>query len=97
MRNGVDVIYVSNHGGRQLDHGQATLETLPEVVQAVAGRVPVIVGVSELDTRRACRFAAKAAELGAAKPAKAPKAKAAKATKASKGEIEKGQARGQDH
>lgn len=38
---------------------------LREAVDVVAGRVPVIVGVSELDTRRACRFAAKAAELGA--------------------------------
>lgn len=43
VRNGVDVVYVSNHGGRQLDHGQATLDMLPEVVQAVAGRVPVVV------------------------------------------------------
>ena len=40
---GVEVVYVSNHGGRQLDQGRATLDMLPEVVQAVAGRTTVIV------------------------------------------------------
>jgi isopentenyl diphosphate isomerase/L-lactate dehydrogenase-like FMN-dependent dehydrogenase len=38
---GVDVVYVSNHGGRQLDHTRACIDALPEVVAAVAGRVPV--------------------------------------------------------
>ena len=38
---GVDVVYVSNHGGRQLDHTQACIDVLPEVVDAVAGRAPV--------------------------------------------------------
>ncbi len=42
VQNGVDVVYVSNHGGRQLDHGQATLDMLPEVVKAVAGRATVV-------------------------------------------------------
>ena len=40
---GADVVYVSNHGGRQLDHGQGSIEVLPEVVEAVAGRAEVIV------------------------------------------------------
>lgn len=40
---GVDVVYVSNHGGRQLDHTRACIDALPEVVEAVAGRVPVVV------------------------------------------------------
>src|SRR5918999_4047554 len=40
---GADVVYVSNHGGRQLDHGQGSIEVLPEVVQAVAGRAEVLV------------------------------------------------------
>ena len=40
---GVDVVYVSNHGGRQLDHGRAAIDVLPEVVDAVAGRAEVIV------------------------------------------------------
>ena len=29
--HGVDVIYISNHGGRQLDHGLGTIDTLPEI------------------------------------------------------------------
>src|SRR5216117_4468244 len=41
--HGVDGVYVSNHGGRQLDHGRGTLDVLPEVVRAVAGRATVIV------------------------------------------------------
>jgi glycolate oxidase len=40
---GVDVVWVSNHGGRQLDHTRACIDALPEVVDAVAGRAPVIV------------------------------------------------------
>jgi len=40
---GVDVVYVSNHGGRQLDHTRATIDALPEVVEAVAGKAQVIV------------------------------------------------------
>jgi 4-hydroxymandelate oxidase len=43
VEHGVDVVYVSNHGGRQLDHAPATIETLPEVVDAVAGRAEVVV------------------------------------------------------
>lgn len=39
--HGVDVVYVSNHGGRQLDHGRGTMDVLPEVVQAVAGRARI--------------------------------------------------------
>jgi glycolate oxidase len=41
--HGVDVVYVSNHGGRQLDHGRGTLDVLPEVVTAIGGRARVIV------------------------------------------------------
>jgi glycolate oxidase len=37
VQHGVQVVYVSNHGGRQLDHGRGSLEVLPEVVQAVGG------------------------------------------------------------
>ena len=40
---GCDVIYVSNHGGRQLDHGRGTIEVLPEVVEAVGGKAKVVV------------------------------------------------------
>src|SRR5262249_29852876 len=38
VEHGVDWIYVSNHGGRQLDHGAGALEVLPEIVEAVGGR-----------------------------------------------------------
>jgi 4-hydroxymandelate oxidase len=40
---GVDAIVVSNHGGRQLDGAPATLDALPEVVEAVDGQVDVLV------------------------------------------------------
>jgi lactate 2-monooxygenase len=39
---GVDGIVVSNHGGRQVDGAIATLEALPAIVDAVSGRVPVL-------------------------------------------------------
>jgi isopentenyl diphosphate isomerase/L-lactate dehydrogenase-like FMN-dependent dehydrogenase len=41
VAHGADAIVVSNHGGRQLDGVPATLDALPEVVEAVAGRVEV--------------------------------------------------------
>jgi glycolate oxidase len=40
--HGVDVIWVSNHGGRQLDHGQGSAEVLPEIVEAVQGRAEIV-------------------------------------------------------
>ncbi|WP_084608251.1 alpha-hydroxy acid oxidase [Nisaea denitrificans] len=43
VERGVDVVYVSNHGGRQLDHGRGSLDVLPEVVDAVAGRAEIVV------------------------------------------------------
>ncbi|NXP40562.1 HAOX2 oxidase, partial [Leiothrix lutea] len=43
VRYGVQGIIVSNHGGRQLDEGPATIDALVEVVEAVRGRVEVYV------------------------------------------------------
>jgi isopentenyl diphosphate isomerase/L-lactate dehydrogenase-like FMN-dependent dehydrogenase len=43
IHHGVDFIWVSNHGGRQLDDGRATIDALPEIVEAVQGRVPIVV------------------------------------------------------
>lgn len=43
VRHGVDAVWVSNHGGRAEGSGRATIDALPEVAEAVAGRVPVIV------------------------------------------------------
>jgi glycolate oxidase len=40
--HGVDYIWVSNHGGRQIDHGLGSLDTLPEIVQAVNGRAKIV-------------------------------------------------------
>jgi 4-hydroxymandelate oxidase len=40
--NGCDAIVVSNHGGRQLDRAVASLDALPEVVDAVGDRVEVL-------------------------------------------------------
>ena len=43
VQNGVDAVWVSNHGGRAEGSGRATIDALPEIVTAVGGRVPVIV------------------------------------------------------
>src|SRR5881409_4418698 len=40
---GVRLIWVSNHGGRQLDHTQSSIEALPPIVEAVAGRAEVVI------------------------------------------------------
>mmetsp|Transcript_25531 Transcript_25531/g.65763 ORF Transcript_25531/g.65763 Transcript_25531/m.65763 type:complete len:386 (-) Transcript_25531:873-2030(-) len=42
VEHGADAVWVSNHGGRQLDHVPSTLEALPEVVAGVAGRIPIL-------------------------------------------------------
>ena len=43
VENGADGIIVSNHGGRATETGRGTIESLPEVVQGVGGRIPVLV------------------------------------------------------
>ncbi|MFN0105048.1 MAG: alpha-hydroxy acid oxidase [Bryobacteraceae bacterium] len=43
LRNGADGIVVSNHGGRSENSLQGTLEALPEIVEAVNGRMPVLI------------------------------------------------------
>jgi glycolate oxidase len=40
---GVEGIYISNHGGRQLDHGLGSIQLLPEIVAAVSGRATIII------------------------------------------------------
>ena len=39
----VDAIIVSNHGGRGEDSGRSTIDALPEIVEAVNGRIPVLI------------------------------------------------------
>jgi isopentenyl diphosphate isomerase/L-lactate dehydrogenase-like FMN-dependent dehydrogenase len=41
--HGVDGIIVSNHGGRATESGRASIECLPEVLDGVGGRIPVLV------------------------------------------------------
>jgi isopentenyl diphosphate isomerase/L-lactate dehydrogenase-like FMN-dependent dehydrogenase len=43
LEHGVDAIYVSNHGGRQLDHGRGSIDILSEVADAAAGKAAIIV------------------------------------------------------
>ncbi|MGI9259118.1 MAG: alpha-hydroxy acid oxidase, partial [Gammaproteobacteria bacterium] len=43
VEHGVDGLIVSNHGGRAIDSRRATIDSLPEVVDAVDGRIPVLV------------------------------------------------------
>ena len=43
IEHGVDWIYVSNHGGRQLDHGRGAMAVLPEIVEAVGGRAKIAI------------------------------------------------------
>jgi isopentenyl diphosphate isomerase/L-lactate dehydrogenase-like FMN-dependent dehydrogenase len=65
--HGVDVVYVSNHGGRQLDHGRGSLAVLPEVVEAVRGRARVWVDggfVRGTDVVKAIAHGASAVGLG---------------------------------
>jgi isopentenyl diphosphate isomerase/L-lactate dehydrogenase-like FMN-dependent dehydrogenase len=40
---GMDAIIVSNHGGRGEDSGRSTIDALPEIVEAVHGRMPILV------------------------------------------------------
>ncbi len=64
---GADGIVVSNHGGRQLDGAVAGITALPEVVEAVGGRVPVLVdgGVRRgIDVFRALALGASAVMVG---------------------------------
>lgn len=42
VEHGVDVIWISNHGGRQLDHGLGTLDMLPAISDNVEGEIPIV-------------------------------------------------------
>lgn len=67
IRNGVDAIWISNHGARQLDTTPATIEVLPEIARAVAGRVELYIdgGISRgTDALKAIALGARAVFIG---------------------------------
>lgn len=67
VEHGIDGIVVSNHGGRQLDSALASIEALPEIVEAVAGRCEVYLdgGVRRgTDVVKALALGARAVLLG---------------------------------
>ncbi len=64
---GVQIVWVSNHGGRQLDHTQATIDVLPEIVDAVAGRAEIVIDggfARGTDVIKAIALGAKAVAIG---------------------------------
>lgn len=67
VKAGADGIFVSNHGGRSIESGRGTLESLPEVVAGAAGKIPVFVdgGVRRgTDVYKALALGASAVGIG---------------------------------
>ncbi|WP_342643333.1 alpha-hydroxy acid oxidase [Rhodoligotrophos ferricapiens] len=67
VQHGVDVIYVSNHGGRALDHGRGTAQVLAEIVAEVNGRAQIIIDggfVRGTDVLKAIALGAQAVCMG---------------------------------
>jgi len=67
VEHGVSTIYISNHGGHQLDHGRATIEMLPEIVDAVRGRAEILLDggiVRGSDVLKAIALGARAVGIG---------------------------------
>ena len=67
VQHGVDVIWVSNNSGRQLDHGQGTMDMLPEIMDAVGGKAEIILDGGVLrgsDVIKAVALGARAVAIG---------------------------------
>lgn len=67
VKHGVGAVYISNHGGRQLDHGRATIEMLPEIVEAVGNKAEIVLdgGITRgSDVLKALALGAKAVAIG---------------------------------
>jgi 4-hydroxymandelate oxidase len=67
VEHGAAGVIVSNHGGRQLDTAPATIEALPSVVDAIGGKIPVLIdgGVRRgTDVVKALALGAQAALIG---------------------------------
>jgi isopentenyl diphosphate isomerase/L-lactate dehydrogenase-like FMN-dependent dehydrogenase len=69
VEHGADGVIVSNHGGRYLDGDPATIEVLPDIVDAVGGKIPVLVDSGfrrGTDILKALAIGAKAVLVGRA-------------------------------
>jgi glycolate oxidase len=67
VEHGVSAVYVSNHGGRQLDHGRATIDMLPEIADAVRGKAEIVLDGGILrgsDVLKAIALGAQAVAIG---------------------------------
>ncbi|MFA7390739.1 MAG: alpha-hydroxy acid oxidase [Pigmentiphaga sp.] len=69
QREGIDGVVVSNHGGRQLDGSVSSVESLPEIVQAVGGGMVILIDSgfrSGTDVAKAIALGADGVQLGRA-------------------------------
>lgn len=67
VEHGVEAVYVSNHGGRQLDHAPSAIEVLPEIVEAIGDRAEVVADSGFMrgtDVVKALAMGAKAVAIG---------------------------------
>ena len=67
VQHGIDLIYISNHGGRVLDHSRATIDMLPEIAKTVDGKVDILIDggfVRGSDVVKAICLGAKAVGIG---------------------------------
>ncbi len=67
VAHGVQAVYVSNHGGRQLVHNRATIDMLPEIVDAVGGKAEILLDggvVRGSDVLKAIALGARAVAIG---------------------------------
>jgi isopentenyl diphosphate isomerase/L-lactate dehydrogenase-like FMN-dependent dehydrogenase len=67
VAHGVSAVYVSNHGGRQLDHGRGTIDMLPEIAAAVGRRAEIVLDGGILrgtDVVKALALGANAVAIG---------------------------------
>jgi len=78
VEHGVEVIYISNHGGRQLDHGRGTIDIVPEVVEVAKGKADLVLdgGVTRgTDVLKAIALGCKAVTIGNFKAGASPPAR----------------------
>ena len=67
VEHGASAVYISNHGGRQLDHGQGSIDVLREIVAAVNGQAEIIIDggfVRGTDVLKAIALGANAVAIG---------------------------------